>query len=164
MAIRIELLSATHARSSFDCGEEALNEFLRRFAGQQQRRGLGKTYVAVDVRSAEVAGFVTLSVGQVAARVMPPQLKLPRYPVPVLRMGRLGVDKRSQGLGIGQDLLAFALRLAVEFSEKVGLYAVVVDAKDERVAAFYRKLGFEATLDDPLCLFIPVSKLGQAST
>lgn len=162
MSIRIELLSSAHNRASFDCGEPALNEFLQRFSGQQQRRGIGKTYVALDDRSTEVTGFVTLSVGQVAAQVMPSQLKLPRYPVPVLRIGRLGVDKQAQGRGIGQDLLAFALGLAVEFSEKVGLYAVVVDAKNDRVAAFYRKLGFEATLDDPLCLFIPVSKLVQA--
>ncbi|MFO1267978.1 MAG: GNAT family N-acetyltransferase [Rubrivivax sp.] len=96
-----------------------------------------------------------------AAQVMPSQLKLPRYLHLSLHRSS-GRQAGIQGRGIGQDLLAFALGLAVEFSEKVGLYAVVVDAKNDRVAAFYRKLGFEATLDDPLCLFIPVSKLVQA--
>jgi predicted N-acetyltransferase YhbS len=107
-------------------------------------------------------GFVTLSAGQVAASAMPPGLKLPRYPVPMLRIGRLAVDMRYQGQGVGQDLLAFALRLALEFSERIGLYAVLVDAKHERALAYYRKLGFMPTQDDPLCLFLPLATLRQS--
>jgi len=79
----------------------------------------------------------------------------------MLGIGRLAVDVRRQGKGIGQDLLAFALHLALEFSERVGLYAVVVDAKDEKAATFYRRLDFESTLDDPLCVFLPLSRLAQ---
>jgi GNAT superfamily N-acetyltransferase len=69
---------------------------------------------------------------------------------------------RHQGKGIGRDLLAFALHLALDFSRHVGLHAVVVDAKDEAAAAFYRRLGFEPTLDAPLCLFLPLSQLARA--
>lgn len=162
MPARIELLASGHDRTGFDCGEPALDDFLRRQAGQLQRRGFGKTYVAVDDEGAAVRGFITVSVGQIATASMPPALKLPRYPVPILRIGRLAVDRRCQGLGIGQDLLAFAFHLTLDFADRVGLWAVVVDAKHETAAAWYRRLGFIATLDDPLCLYLPIGTLGQA--
>ena len=161
MAPRIELLEARHGRDDFDCGNDALNDFLRRRAGQQHRRGFGKTYVVLGDNGADVIGFVTVSVGQVEARALPSQLKLPRHPAPMLRIGRLAVDKRAQGKGMGRELLAFALHLALEFAERVGLYAVVVDAKDAQAADFYRRLHFEPTLDDDLCLFLPLSRLAK---
>jgi GNAT superfamily N-acetyltransferase len=164
MPARIELLASHHDRAGFDCGEPALDDFLRRQAGQLQRRGFGKTYVAVGEDGAAVLGFVTVSVGQIAAVSMPPTLKLPRYPVPILRIGRLAVDHRQQGQGIGQDLLAFALHLALDFADRVGLWAVVVDAKHEAAAAWYQRLGFIATLDDPLCLILPIGTLGQVGS
>jgi GNAT superfamily N-acetyltransferase len=159
MTIVIEQLNSQHRRDGFDCGDTSLNEFLCRQAGQQQRRGFGRTYVALADHAMDVTGFVTVSAGQVATKALPPQLKLPRYPAPILRIGRLAVDARQQGKGIGKNLLAFALHLALEFSDRVGLYAVVVDAKDQQAAAFYRQLDFESTLDDPLCLFLPLSRL-----
>ena len=164
MALRIELLDARHGRENFDCGDDALNDFLRRRAGQQQRRGFGKTYVVLADNGVDVIGFVTVSVGQVEARALPKQLKLPRHPAPMLRIGRLAVDKRAQGNGIGRDLLASALHLALEFAERVGLYAVVVDAKDAQAAEFYRRLHFEPTLDDALCLFLPLPRLAKTRT
>lgn len=157
--VPIQLLGAEQRRKGFDCGDAALNDFLLRQAGQQQRRGFGKTYVALAEDGVSVIGFVTVSAGQVATASLPSQLKLPRYPAPVLRIGRLAVDARHQGAGIGQDLLAFALRLAVEFSQRVGLYAVVVDAKHDKAKAFYVKLGFIACMDNPLCLYLPVATL-----
>jgi predicted N-acetyltransferase YhbS len=156
------LLGAQHRREGFDCGDAALNEFLLRQAGQQQRRGFGKTYVAVARDGVTVTGFVTVSAGQVAASALPAQLKLPRYPAPMLRIGRLAVDARHQGKGIGQNLLVFTLRLAVEFSRRVGLYAVVVDAKHSKAKAFYVRLGFVACVDNPLCLYLPVATLEQS--
>lgn len=161
MVLRIELLDDRHCRDGFDCGNDALNHFLRRLAGQQQRRGFGKTYVALAGNRVDVVGFVTVSVGQVEAQAIPKAHKPPRHPVPMLRIGRLAVDRRVQGRGIGRDLLAFVLHLALEFAERVGLYAVVVDAKDARAAAFYRGLRFEPTLDDDLCLFLPLSRLAK---
>ncbi len=164
MGSPIEALAGRHGRAEFDCGDGILNDFLRCQAGQQQRKGFGKTYVAVAEDGSSVLGFITLSAGQVATTPLPSQLKLPRYPAPMLRIGRLAVDVRyqGQGQGIGQDLLAFALHLAREFSERIGLYALVVDAKNEKAAAFYRGLGFQATLDNPLCLFLPLSCLSKA--
>lgn len=159
MSVRIERLAAHHVRAGFDCGEGALNDFLLRQAGQLQRRGFGKTYVALAEDGFTVYGFVSVSAGQVATRQLTEGLKLPRYPAPMLRIGRLAVDARQQGSGIGQDLLAFALQLALEFSQQVGLYAVLVDAKDNKAKVFYTRLGFIETVDDPLCLYLPIATL-----
>ncbi|WP_295390714.1 GNAT family N-acetyltransferase [uncultured Thiodictyon sp.] len=71
------------------------------------------------------------------------------------------VDHREQSKGLGQDLLAFALHLALDFSNHVGIYAVIVDAKHERAATFYRGLGFEAMPEHPLRLFLPLSRLAK---
>jgi predicted N-acetyltransferase YhbS len=161
--VAVQLLGAEHRREGFDCGDAALNDFLLRQAGQQQRRGFGKTYVALADDGVSVIGFVTVSAGQVATSALSSQAKLPRYPAPVLRIGRLAVDARHQGKGVGQDLLAFALRLAVEFSQRVGLYAVVVDAKHDQAKAFYVKLGFIVCVDNPLCLYLPVATLERAA-
>jgi predicted N-acetyltransferase YhbS len=109
-----------------------------------------------------VIGFVTASAGQIATASLPDQAKLPRYPAPILRIGRLAVDIRHQGSGIGQDLLAFTLRLVVDFSRQVGLYAVVVDAKHDRAKSFYLRLGFIACMDNPLCLYLPIATLEQS--
>ena len=162
MPVAIELLAKHHQREDFDCGEPELNEFLQRQAGQLGRKGFGKTYVALGADGLAVIGFVTLSAGQVETQRLPPNLKLPRYPVPMLRMGRLGVDRRAQGQGTGRQLLSFALQLALEFSRTVGLYAVVVDARHDKARAYCQTMGFTPTLDDPLCLYLPVSVLEKA--
>ena len=162
--IAIERLAAHHQRARFDCGEPALNDFLQRQAGQIERRGFGKTYVALADDGIQVVGYVTVSAGQIQTQQLPPQLKLPRYPAPVLRIGRLGVDQAQQGKGTGQHLLSFALQMALEFSEQIGVYAVVVDAKNERAKAFYSRLGFSESLDDPLRLYLPIALLKRAAT
>jgi GNAT superfamily N-acetyltransferase len=162
MRWRIELLAAHHRRDGFDCGEPALNAFLQHQAGQLGKKGFGKTYVALAEDGVQVLGYVSLSAGQVETQRLPAHLKLLRYPAPVLRMGRLGVDLRSQGAGVGRQLMSFALQLALEFSQAVGIYAVLVDAKNEQVQGYYQSLGFMPTLDDPLCLFLPVATLQKA--
>jgi GNAT superfamily N-acetyltransferase len=164
MTVRIERLAAHHVRADFDCGRSPLNEFLRLQAGQLQRRGFGKTYVALADDGKTVTGYVTLSAAQVATAQLPTALKLPHHPAPVLRLGRLAVAKQHQGQGAGQDLLAFALRLALEFSQQVGIYAVLVEAKDSVAKAFYTRLGFIETADDPLCLFLPLATLAQTAS
>lgn len=158
----IHLLTSAHRRDGFDCGDTSLNEFLLRQSGQLQKRGFGKTYVVTAEDGVNVIGFVTASAGQIATSSLSGQSKLPRYPAPILRIGRLAVDARHQGSGIGQDLLAFALRLAVDFSRQVGLYAVVADAKHNKAKSFYVKLGFIACLDNPLCLYLPIATLEQS--
>ena len=163
MPVSIELLAAHHQRGVFDCGEPALNEFLQRQAGQLGRKGFGKTYVALAPNGLDVMGFVTLSAGQTQTTSLPAHLKLPRYPVPILRLGRLAVDRQAQGEGVGRQLVAFALQLALDFSRNVGLHAVVVDAKNHKAKAYYETLGFVCTLDDPLCLYLPLSVLQKVN-
>ena len=96
MKIRIERLAAHHQREQFDCGNPALNEFLHKQAGQQQRRGFGKTYVALAENGLDVIGFVTLSAGQIASQSLPQPPSLPHSPAPILRIGRLAVDRKSK--------------------------------------------------------------------
>jgi GNAT superfamily N-acetyltransferase len=119
--------------------------------------------VALAADGITVTGFVSVSAGQVVTAQLPETLKLPRYPALMLRVGRLAVDVRRQGAGIGQDLLAFALQLALEFSQQVGVYAVLVEAKNSKAKAFYKKLGFLETVDDPLCLFLPIATLARST-
>ena len=104
-----------------------------------------------------------VGVGQVGASSFPAQLKLPRYPVPVLRIGRLAVDRLAQGRQFGQEQTRFALKPALEVAERVGIHAVIVDAKDEGARAFYERLGFVPFNDAPLSLFLPVATLRRAS-
>ena len=104
-----------------------------------------------------------VGVGQVGASSFPAQLKLPRYPVPVLRIGRLAVDRRAQGRQLGHQLTRFALKLALELAERVGIHAVVVDAKGEGARVFYERLGFTPFNDSPLSLFLSIATLRRAS-
>ena len=159
--VTIQLLNSAHRRDGFDCGDSALNEFLLRQSGQFQKRGFGKTYVATATDAVSAIGYVTVSAGQIATSSLPDQSKLPCYPVPILRIERLAVDTRHQASGIGQDLLTFALRLAINFSQKFNLFAVAVDAKHDKAKSFYVKLGFITCQDYPLCLYLPISTLEQ---
>ena len=118
--IAIERLAAHHQRANFDCGEPALNDFLQRQAGQLERRGFGKTYVALAEDGVHVAGFVTVSAGQIQTQQLPPQLKLPRYPAPVLRIGRLGVDRAQQGKGTGGTCFRLRYKWRWSFRSRLG--------------------------------------------
>ena len=162
MTSSIVALTAAHRRDDFDCGNDALNEFLRRYARQQQDRDFNRTYVALADDALTVTAFVSVGVGQVGAPAFPSNLKLPRYPVPVFRIARLAVDRRAQGRQLGRDLVRFGLNLAQKLAGRVGIFAVVVDAKDESAGDFYRRLGFAALSDMPLSLFLPMATLRRA--
>ncbi|HXG65015.1 MAG TPA: GNAT family N-acetyltransferase [Blastocatellia bacterium] len=150
----IEPLSSKHDRNSFDCGEPSLNTYLRQYARQNDERGLGRTYVAVEPGETRVEGYYTLSTGAVTFEQVPE--KLPRYPIPVVHMGRLAVDLRAQGKGLGELLLIDALKRAAQAAEQLGIYAVEVRALNERARDFYLKYGFTPLLDDELHLYLPM--------
>lgn len=157
MPARIELLTAVHRRDDFDCGEPPLNEFLRRYARQQAERDFSRTYVAVAGDGAQILGFHAISTGAIDFRNWPPGLRLPRYPIPVARIGRLAVAVSAQGSGIGAALLDHALRLSATMAERIGLHAVVVDAKHPKAATFYARYGFQPFSDDGLTMFLMMS-------
>lgn len=155
----IERLSSSHDRNGFDCGDDGLNDYLRQYAGQHDRKGLGRTYVAVERGSEAVKGYYTISSGAVSFEVVPENL--PRHPVPVVLLARLAVDRTTQGQGLGAMLLIHALKRALDVSEQLGVHAVAVDALNESARAFYLKYGFMELLDDSLHLFLSIKKIRQ---
>lgn len=154
---RVVPLDAAHDRSAFDCDRAALNRYLREQVSQDVRRRVAACFVAVTAES-QIAGYYTLASASLWLADLPPSTarKLPRYPtVPAVRMGRLAVDHRFQGQGLGGALLADALARAAR--AEIAAHALTVDAKDEAAAAFYRHHGFLALPETPLTLFLPLA-------
>lgn len=155
---RIELLAGQHRREAFDCGVAPLNRYLREQASQDVRRKVAACHVAVPVADQAIAGFYTLSAGSVLLTDIPEELgrKLPRYPVvPVVRLGRLAVDKAFQGMGLGGALVIDALARCLQSG--IGAYALLVDAKDQAAIGFYQQLGFLPLTADARRLFLPMA-------
>jgi GNAT superfamily N-acetyltransferase len=141
--MEIRALRPDDDRSGFQSGDEALDRFFHRYAGQNQfRHYLGVTYVVVD--GVRVLGFATVTPRQLEAEDLPERVrrKFPRYPMPVLGLARLAIDASAQGGGLGAQLLRFVLALATKMADELGCAGVVVDAKPEAVD-FYAKYGFE---------------------
>lgn len=142
---RIRPLDAAVDVMNFHCGQPALDQYIRRYASQDVRRNIARVFVAApEEDSRRLAGFFTLSAGSVGCAELPQSLarKLPRYPVPVALIGRMAVDADSQGKGLGSILLADACRKVAYASTVLAVAGIVVDAKDEAAAAFYRHFGF----------------------
>ncbi len=138
----VRLLRPEDDRSQFRSGDLDLDRFFLRFAGQNQfRHHIGATYVAIEGES--IVGFATVAPGQVEVADLPDRSRdrFPRYPLPVLRLARLAVDRQAQGRGIGSLLLVTVFELAHELAHTVGCAGVVVDAKEGAVP-FYNRLGF----------------------
>lgn len=150
---RIAKLAPDHVLSSFDCGNDQLNRFIRQHALTAQRAGSSQTYVAtVDTK---VIGFHTLVVGEVAYDDAPDRLAkgLPRFPVPVVILARLAVDMSWKGKGLGAALVVDAMRRILNAADIAGVRAMVVHAKDETAARFYEHLGFLAFPGKVLTLY-----------
>jgi GNAT superfamily N-acetyltransferase len=160
---RLEKLDA-HETAGFDCGDAALNAWLNRHALVNERSGMSSTYVLVD--DGRVAGFVSLAAGSIVRDLAPDWIAagVPRHPIPIMVIARLGVDLRDQGRGVGRHLLAFALLKSVEVSEIIGIRAVSIHAKDASARAFYLHLAeFEPSPVDPLSLFVLMKDLRRAA-
>ncbi len=170
--IHIRRLEANDDRTKFDCGNIDLNRFFQRYAGQNQfKHFIGASYVALY--NDHITGFVTVSSGELTADKRPVALlkKFPTYPLPILRIARLAVDKHFQGYGIGHQLLRSMLELALEMQQRTGCVGVVVDAKREAVA-FYETLGFctlnivKGSLGDrpqTVSMFLPIQQISIAA-
>lgn len=140
--MEIRALRETDDRSQFRSGDADLDRFLERFAARNQyKHFIGVTYVAVE--NGPILGFATVAPGHMNIEGLPAGArgKLPRYPLPVLRLARLAVDASVQGQGLGAELLRFVLRLAVGMAQDYGCIGVVVDAKPG-ADGFYAKYGF----------------------
>lgn len=136
------MLRSGDDRSAFRSGDIELDRFFQRYAGQNQyRHYIGTTYIA-EVEGC-IAGFVTISSGEMTTEQLQSVTKkrLPDYPIPVLRMARMAVDERHQGLRLGERLLQMVLELAADMRNRFGCVGVVVDAKPKAVA-YYERYGF----------------------
>lgn len=172
MAIEIRPLRKTDRREDFRCGDPDLDIFFQRFAGQNQfRYHIGVTYVAAD--DATIYGYMTVASGSIEVDELAGSVKLPTgYPLPILRVGRLAVDHRYQGRGLGKQLLLQALLLALQQRDLAGCVGVVVDAK-RNAAPFYQNFGFRILRDvlegevqvhpSPLLMFLPIRSIASAS-
>lgn len=149
-----ELLLKEHNRSAFDCGVPALNEFLKQFAPQNQKRDGSRTYVAT--RDNRVVGYYTLAYSSIGVEDVTPEIRagLGRYPIPVLLMARLAVDLSERGTGLGKALLRDAIRKVPEAADIAGLRAMLVHAKDDQARAFYEKFGFTSSPTNPYHLLL----------
>lgn len=143
MSITIRRLQPDDDRKAFRSGNIDLDRFFERYAGQNQfRHHIGTTDVALDAKGV-IVGFATVSASEITTTRLPKSRgkNLPAYPVPALRLARLAVDEKAQGLGVGNSLLRHVLLLARKMAVEVGCLGVLVDAKPEAVG-FYEKLGF----------------------
>ena len=143
-AFRLDVLGPSHHREGFACGVDALDTYLARQATQDVRRRASTCYVAVEIKTNQIAGYYTLAAGGVPLMDLPESLskRLPGSPsVPVARIGRLAVDKAFQGHKLGGGLIADAAIRALR--SELAVFALVVDTKDEAAVAFYAHHGFE---------------------
>lgn len=150
---RVEPFGAEHLRQDFDCGIAVLDCYTRDLAGQDMKRLVSKCHVACPTGSMEIAGYYTLAAAEVPIGALPEATarKLPRYPtVPVVRMGRLAVDRRHRSIGLGAALIVNAV--AQVLRAEIAAFALVVDARDESAAAFYEGRGFVRIAERALVL------------
>jgi GNAT superfamily N-acetyltransferase len=140
-----EPLAAQHRLEGFDCGKPALNDWLLRHARQAQGGGSAKTFVAPN--RDRVAGYFSLTVGQVDTREAPERIRkgMGQYPVPVVILARLAVSREHQGRGIGVGMLQDAIRRTLVIAEQAGVRAMLTRPIDEDAARFYTRFGFIAS-------------------
>ena len=156
--LRIEALSGERGRSQFASGSEALGRYFREQASQDVRRRIATCFVAVDAESEDLLGYYTLAATNVALSQRDAQIarKLPRYPVvPAVLLGRLAVAWKYQGQGIGGVLLADALKRTAR--AEFGVFAWVVDAKDDPGQRFYEHFGFTLLPGEGPRLWLPIN-------
>jgi predicted GNAT family N-acyltransferase len=156
-----ELDPKRHDRVGFDCGVEPLNGYLRTLAVQHRAKGIATTFVLVDSdQPAAILGYYSLSAATLAfERITEADRKsLPTYPIPAVRIGRLAATAARRGHGLGELLLQNAIKRTLLARHTLGVYAVVVEAKDAAAEAFYRKYGFRLCDAQTRQLYLPLGR------
>jgi ribosomal protein S18 acetylase RimI-like enzyme len=154
----VEPLGEEHDRAAFSCGEEALDRYFKTQVTQDTRRRVSNCFVAVESDTCAVAGFYTMASASIPTPDLPAGVtkKLPRYPtLPAVRIGRLAVDVRFRGRGLGGALLADATVRAL--TAAAASSALLVDAKNDVAVAFYEHHKFERFTSQPRTLFLPLA-------
>ena len=146
-----------HDRQAFTSGVAALDEYIHRFAVQQSKKGVAVVRVLVDTEEPKtILGYYSLSAAQIDAVQLDErtQQKLPRYPVPCFRLGRLATHSAYRHRGFGRTLVGCAVARCLEAKKHVAAYALLVDAKNEDAKSFYEHYGFTPCRDDPMTLYL----------
>ncbi len=165
MNIKIVPVSKSIERKVFNCGIDELDQYLRQFSIPNDKKNIGKTFVAVEESKPDKPiGYYTVSMAQILFTDLPDSIKkgIPKYPVPAMRIGKLAVDSNFKGMRIGSFLLKDAFMRAVNISSEVALYCVIVDALNEAAKSFYLKYGFVAFEENPLTLVISLNTIKAA--
>lgn len=140
MALRFSRLDTRrHDRDGFSCGEPVLDAYLRAQAGKHQRDGIATTHVLIDdADPARIFGYCSMAAAQLHLHDLQPadRKRLPRYPVPAVRVGRLAVSKDVQGKAYGRLLLGHAMNCSLELRARLSIRLLLVNARDARAAAF----------------------------
>ena len=155
---RFEALGETHDRATFCCGDDALNRYFQTQVTQDIRRRITNCFVVVEVATGHVAAYYTLSAASIPLVDLPPDeiKRLPRYPtLPAVRIGRLAVGQRFQRRGLGELMLMNAVHRTMQ--DAAAAFALLVDAKNDLVAGFYRRYGFRLIAGKPRTLFLPLA-------
>jgi GNAT superfamily N-acetyltransferase len=150
---------AVHDRTAFDCGKQPLNEFLASRAAKHQAQRVSRTFVLTDSSAPKrILGYYSLSNCQIAREELGEQeaKALPRHPIPAVMLARLAVDQNQQGKRYGLWLLMDALKRTVLVGQQSGVYALVVNAKDDEAKRFYERCGFIAITGKPMTLYLPL--------
>ena len=153
-----------HDRAAFSCGVATLDDWFRLRAGQDEKRNVARVFIAIDDQQ-RIVGFYSLSSFTLAIADLPPEhaKRLPRYDaIPAALIGRLARDNKVRGEGVGDLLLADAIRRTMDASRSLAVFAIVVEATNEQAAAFYRDFGFAPFPNRPLRLFMPASEAMEA--
>ena len=162
MDVSFEPLQSYHDRTAFDCGEASLNEYLHRYARQNDTRDIGRAFVCVESRgSSRILGYYTLSSYSVESHMIP-EKGLPRHVIPAALIGRLARDVGFRGRGLGDVLLKDALNRCLAVSEQLAIHAVIVDALNDRAKRFYQEFGFKEPVGYPFKLFVSTQTLRKA--
>ena len=161
--LAIEALASRHNRTSFSCGNEILDRYLIKQAGQDSRKHVAATFVLVHMNISAILGYYTLSATSIGLRDLPEQTikNLPKYPiVPAILLGRLAIDQKNHGMGYGQLLLIDALQRCINTAD-IGWTAVVVDANTKKAVSFYEYHHFIRFSPDSFRLFLPRSTIAS---
>lgn len=163
-AWREEAIGREHDRDAFDCGDETLNIFLRRYARQSHEAGGAKTFLAIDQAQGAILGFYSLAPASMSYARVPRSAKrgLAQHDVPGFRLARLAVASAVQGGGLGGQLLLAAGRRCLRAAADVGGVLLVIDAKSDRAAAWYAGFGATPLLDAPRTLILPLATVATA--
>lgn len=157
----IELLTEQHNVRKLRTGESQIDGYLRSHANKNSVYGFGRTYVAIKPGHPRVWAYYTLAANHIDVSAYPSSDGCPQK-ISIALLGRIGVDKNIQNIGIGRKLMGHALQNVLDASEKIGIHAIVLDAKNQGLVSYYAKFGFEKLMDSPLHLYLSISSLAQA--